>query len=127
MFKGNAEKAETFFGACEPRAAKFARAIDFCFKTDIRSDEKILQDSIALPGTCACNRSKNMVRTGSFMDYILNEESTDILGDDEIVWFICATSDGNKGARPLLWEKRNAERASFIAKEEQRYLATQAS
>lgn len=61
------------------------------------------------------------------MDSILKEDSMNVFDAGKIVQFIHATDNEDKGARPLLGRKRNAERFSHTAKEAQRCLATEAT
>lgn len=42
------------------------------------------------------NDGGNVIEKGSFTNSILNEDSRDISGEDEIDWFICVTSNEDK-------------------------------
>lgn len=94
--------------------AKFTRAADARFRTEIFYDKSLARSNAALPNFGAYNEGITMVETGFYMDSLFNEDSTDIFENDKSVQSIRATRNCDKIVRPSLWETQNAERISQI-------------
>lgn len=121
-------KLEKYRSLVNTEAARFVRILDPRFRTNILSDADVLRCYVDLPqeetpdGIVHCE-----TRMKTFMDDILEENSADLAGDDEITRFLRATSNADKGASPLVWWKGNSQRFPHIAKAAQRFMAMQAS
>lgn len=66
-------------------------------------------------------------RMRTIMNKILDENSLDMVVDDEIVKVFRATTNLDHGACPLKWWKENSQRFSHIAAAARRYMAMQSS
>lgn len=78
-------------------AAKFFVVVDLCFRNDILSDAEKMRDLVGLPDpTDFVEGVKSVMQTRSFTDAIPNENSGDVMEDDEAIRFLRATNNREK-------------------------------